>query len=304
MKRNRPLILGGLIAIAVFILSQVLFIVRQGDSKVLTLLGKPVQACTDAGLYWKWPWPIQKVKSFDGRLHLLETSYEESLTREGKNILTGMYIGWRIQDPILFLERVGSEARAETALDGLLRTYKNAAIGKHPFSAFVNTDSARLEFDSLQTEILAAFQPLALEQYGIDVQRVGLHRLGLPQAVTESVFERMKVERKELADSYTSEGESEAVRIIAQADSQRDQILSLARAEAKRARAEGDAIAAEHYQVFAQDPELARFLRKLETMEELLKERATVILSPDSEPFDLLKGGAKPLPAAPEANTP
>ena len=85
-------------------------------------------------------------------------------------------------------------------------------------------------------------------------------------------------------------GAGEAIKIRAQADSERDQMLAKAEAEARKLRAEGDAAAAQYYQTFAKNPDLATFLRKLEVMQDTLKEKSTVILSTETEPFDLLKG--------------
>ena len=69
----------------------------------------------------------------------------------------------------------------------------------------------------------------------------------------------------------------------------------------------GDAQAAEYYKAFEQQEELAMFLRKLEILEETLQEKATVVLGPDTQPFDLLKGeealplGTEREPAAPSS---
>jgi hypothetical protein len=42
--------------------------------------------------------------------------------------------------------------------------------------------------------------------------------------------------------------------------------------------------------VFEKDPELAMFLRKLEVMEDTLKQKATVVVGPETIPYDLLRG--------------
>ena len=90
------------------------------------------------------------------------------------------------------------------------------------------------------------------------------------------------------------------MRIRSEADSLREQQLARADADARRIRAEADAAAAEFYRVFEEDPELAMFLRKLEVLEETLGFRSTVLLGPDTEPFDLLRGVPAPaLPGAP-----
>lgn len=304
MKRNIPMIFLGVLIAAVFALLQVVFTLRQGEVAVLTQLGRPVRALTEAGLYLRWPWPIQRVYRYDNRTRTLQGSFEETLTQDGKNVLVALYAGWRISDPITFLERVGTIEQAESNLDGLLRTYKNAAVGQLTFAQLVNIDPSALRADQIEQTVLHAVQPEALRRYGVDVRFVGVRRIGLPEAITQSVFERMRAERQALADRYRSEGEGEAIRIRAQADSERDQLLAQAEADARRSRAEGEAAAAGFFQVFEKSPELATFLRKLDALEETLREKSTVVLSSDTEPFDLLRGGDNALPANPPTRKP
>ncbi len=289
MKRPSSLLaLGALIAV-LFVLTQVVFIVRQGEVAVLTRLGRPVSAITEPGLYRRWPLPIERIYTFDSRLRMAEGSLEESLTADGKNVLLSFYAGWKIKDPDKFLERVGAEKQAEAAGDGLLRAAKSTVIGRYPFAALVNADAAQLKLLDIEQAVLAGAREQAEARYGVSIEFVGLRRLGLPESITESVFARMRAERQQLADRYKAEGEGEAIRIRAAADSQRDQLLAQADADAKRLRAEGDAEAANSYQVFEKNPELAMFLRNLEVMEETLKDRATVVLNADTVPFHLLK---------------
>ena len=290
MKRNAWIFLIGLLVAALLVLMQVLFIVRQGEVAVLTTFGKPQQALTTAGLYVRWPWPVQRVYRFDARVRCLDGAYEQTLTQDGKNLLVAVYAGWRIRDPLLFLERVGTEVQAEQNLDGLLRNHKTAVLGQFPFSSLVNVRTNDLRFEEIERRMLDAVRPEARERYGIDVEFLGIRKLGLPESITAKVFDRMREERKTIADGYRSEGEGEAIRIRAEADSARDQTLARAEADAKRLRAEGDAQAAEYYRVFEKNPELAMFLRKLEVLEQTLKEKSTVVLSSDTEPFDLLRG--------------
>ena len=292
MKKNLPMILLGLLVAALFVLLQILFIVRQGEVAVVTMLGKPVREISEPGLYRRLPWPIQRVYTFDNRVQTVEGSFEEALTKDGKNVLVGIYAGWRIAKPITFLERVGSKDQAEINLDGLLRNYKNAVLGQYTFPQLVNVDAANLKLIDIEGAILEKAAPEALSRYGVELRFAGIRRIGLPEAITQSVFDRMRAERQELADRYRSEGEGESIRIRAQADSERDKLLANAEADAKRTRAEGDAAAAEYYEVFEKNPELAMFLRKLEVLEETLKKKATVVLSADTEPYDLLKGNA------------
>ena len=245
MKRNTLLLAAGGVVAALFILLQVLFTVREGEAVVVTTFGKPVRAITEAGLYARAPWPVQRVYRFDNRVHTLEGAFEETLTRDGKNILVAVYAGWRIQSPIQFLERIGTVEQAERNLDALLRSQKNAVLGQFPFSALVNTNTAEVKFEQIEQQMLAVVQPEAVNRYGVTVQFLGIRKIGLPESITEKVFARMKAEREEIAERYRSEGEGEAIKIRAAADSQRNQLLAQAEAEAKHIRAEGDAKAAE-----------------------------------------------------------
>ena len=255
MKRNTLLVVVGLLVAALFVLLQVLFTVREGEVAVVTTFGKPQRALTEAGLYRRWPWPIQRVYTFDNRTQVLEGPFEETLTRDGKNILVALYAGWRIAAPIPFLERVGAADQAARNLDGLLRNYKNAVLGQYEFASLVNVDPAAIRFETIEQQIHDAVAPEAAERYGITLQYVGIRKIGLPEAITEKVFQRMRAERNQLAERYRSEGEGEAIKIRAQAESERDQILAKAEAAAKRIRAEGDAQAAQHYRAFAENPE-------------------------------------------------
>ena len=290
MKKNFVVIVGGALVALLFILIQCVFIVREGEAAVVTTFGKPFRTIHEAGLYRRWPWPVQRVYLFDQRIHCLEGAYEQVLTQDGKNLLVALYSGWRIADPRLFLERVGTFEQAEKNLDGLIRNYKTAVFGQHPFSSLVNVNPKAIRFEEMESAILGEVRSQAAARYGIDVLFVGIRKLGLPEAITAKVFDRMRAEREEVAEKYRSEGEAEAIKIRATADSQKDQILAKAQADAKKIRAEGDAKAAEYYRVFEKDPELAMFLRKLEVLEDTLKNKATVVLSSETEPFDLLKG--------------
>ena len=56
-----------------------------------------------------------------------------------------------------------------------------------------------------------AVAPEAKERYGIAVEFLGIRKLGLPEPITQKVFQRMRAERGEIAERYRSEGEAEAI---------------------------------------------------------------------------------------------
>lgn len=296
-KRSAWLWALGVLLPALFAATQVLVIVREGESAVRTTFGRPdARAITEAGLYYRWPWPVQRIQRFDARTQLFEGAVEQTLTRDGRAIIVGLFAGWRIADPVTFLQRVGTPEQARRNLGGLLGHYKNSILGQTAFDALVNPDPKALQLEAVERRILEGARPEARERYGIELATVGIRRLGLPEAITEKVFERMRAERKTVAERLRSEGDSEAMRLRAEADSLRDRRLAEAEAEARRVRAEGDAAAAEYYETFEKDPDLAIFLRKMDVLEKTLNERSTVVLGADTPPFDLLVGtNAMPL---------
>lgn len=291
MKKQRiSITLVGILMTVLLVTVMLSFTVREGQSAIVTTFGKVERALSESGLYLRWPWPVQQVHHFDMRLQSLPGTMEQALTQDGNNVLVTLYGTWRIQDTALFFERLGSMDKAEASLDSLLRNAKNATIGRYPFSALVNLDPDQFQLDAVEADILATARPEALSRYGLDVVTVGVRQLALPDAIAEKIYARMRAEREEVAERFRAEGESEAIRIRAEADGDKDRLLAEAEAEAKRIRADGDAAAAEYYKTFEQDPELANFLKKLEVLEDTLSTKSTVVLSSDTEPYDLLRG--------------
>ncbi|MBI5773575.1 MAG: protease modulator HflC, partial [Verrucomicrobia bacterium] len=258
----------------------------------------------EPGAYFKLPWPVQKVQKFDKRLQNFEDKFEETLTQDGKNLLVNVYAGWRIKDAALFRERFdGSVANAERSLEGLVRDAKNAVIGQHRFGDFISTNPAELKFEQIEDEMLVKIKGPALANYGIEVRFLGIKKLGLPESITAKVFERMKQERQKYVQEIQGKAERESIRIRSAADRERAEIIAKAQGEATRLRGQAEAEASQSLRALEQNPELALFLLKLNSMEEVLKERATLILDQRTPPFDLLKGispdttkpgGAKP----------
>ncbi len=290
MKQRFWISIVGFLTTAVLVLVTLLFIVREGESALVTTFGRISRTTDEAGLYMRWPWPVQRVHIYDTRTQIWSGRLEQTLTSDGKNVLVGLYGGWRIADTESFFQSLGSMERAAAAMEGLLRTYQHATLGRYPFSALINTDADAFRFDDVEDDILQAARAEALERYGLQLDFVGIRQLGLPESIAEKVHERMRAEREEIAERFRAEGEGEAIRIRAEADSRREQLLAQADAEARRIRAEADAAAAEFYRTFEQSPELAHFLKKLEVLQQTLESRATIILSADMEPFDLLRG--------------
>ncbi len=268
------------------------FQVRQTEVAVVTIFGRYSRGLTEPGLYLRWPWPANRVYKFDSRLQTFERKFEQTTTADGHSLVVGVFIGWQIENPKLFVERFaqGDMTKAEQALEGVVRDSKNGVIGQYPFGDLISTNRQRLKLRQMEREMLQAIQARASTNYGIRVTMLGIKQLGLPESITLKVFDRMRAERQRLVKQYQSEGEAEAIRIRGEADRVRQETLAKAEAEATTLRGTAEAEAATHYAVFQREPELATFLLQLNALANSLKERSTLVLDPQTPPFNLLRG--------------
>jgi membrane protease subunit HflC len=292
-----PILVAAIFLVMVIYL--VTFQVRETESAFVTRFGKPVREITKPGLYCKWPTPIEQVHKFDSRMRVLEAELGETTTSGTVPIIVNTYVVWRVAEPLKFLNAVKTIENAELKLRNQINDTQNRVIGQHAFGEFVNSDPDKIKFDEIQKQMLADLKGPVQKDYGIEIKTLGIKQLKISADVTKQVFERMKAERQRRTEATTSEGEAEAARIRAEANKKRDVLLAAAEGRAKQIRGEGDAQAAQYYKMLDQEPQLAIFLRNLEALVTTLKERATIVIPADADPFRLLSRMPSLVPTKP-----
>src|SRR3954471_6788457 len=107
MKRSYLTLTVAVLLVAIFALWLCAFQVRTTEVAVVTTFGKPTKDVNKAGLYFKMPPPIQFVHKFDQRIQSseFENKFREDLTADNNPLLTSVYIGWRITEPGMFLQK-------------------------------------------------------------------------------------------------------------------------------------------------------------------------------------------------------
>lgn len=292
MKRNLLTVIVGAVLVIIFVLLLFTFQVRQSEVAVVTTFGRPTRNITEPNLYFKWPWPIQQVYRFDQRVQNFEDKYSENLTADNNDLLTSVYIGWKISDAKAFFPKFagGSVTAAQQMLESMLRSAKSAVIGKHPLSEFVNANPQLLKFDAIENEIKSEVQAeLSTNNCGIEIEFLGIKQIGLPESVTQTVFDRMKAERQVLISQAQYEGEAEAQKIKAAADREASETIYTAQAAATRIRGEGESEAAKTLPIFEKNPDLAIFLLRIDALKQSLNQRSTLIFDERTAPFDLFQ---------------
>jgi membrane protease subunit HflC len=294
MKRNSLIVVIGALLVIIFAFWLCAFQVRTTEVAVVTTFGKPTRSLNAPGLYFKFPPPMQRVYKFDQRIQSsdFENKFREDLTSDGFTLLTSVYVGWRITEPGVFLQKFpGGIPAVEQQLATLVSTPKSAVIGKHPLSDLVSANTSGAKFSAIEGEILGSVEnQLQTNNYGIKIEFLGFRKIGLPETTTDKVFGRMTEERNKLVSAVQYEGESQANIIRSDANLRASKMLSAAQGVALKIQGEGQTEAAKYLGVFQQNPELASFLFRLNALEDSLKDKSTLIFDQQTEPFTLFKG--------------
>ena len=300
MKKNAITLIIAALLLVIFALLLFTFQVRQSEVVVVSTFLKPTATETNAGLYTKWPWPIQSINRFDSRVQTFADIPSETLTADSTMLLVNVFVGWKISDAKEFFPKFpgGSTLAAQRQLEAMLRSAKTAVVGKHNLADFVNSDPAQLKFADIEKEIQSSVEAeLAKNNYGISLEFLGIKKLGLPENVTQSVFDRMKAERTKFITEAQFKGEAEATKIKSAAERQAADVIANAQADATRIEGAGVAEAAKTLGVFQENPTLAVFQLQLEALKSSLGQKSTLIFDERTPPFDLFKN----LPAVPAA---
>lgn len=281
MKNKLGMLIGLLVGL--FLLAyMVAFQVRFDQVAVVTTFDQTQRILTEPGLYYRLPWPIQKVQYYPVHTQLHETRLEQTQTLDNKSLVVKAYVNWRIQDPAAFFVNLQTLQAANEKLAPLLSSQLSGTIGRFRVDQLVNTDRQQIQLDQIEAQALAGLrQQLQQLNYGIEAQHVGIRRLLLPQESTEKVFETMRMTRQRLASNARSTGNALAATIKSEADAVKRRILAFAERRAQAIRALGDQEAAQYYGVFRQDESLAVFLRRIETLKAILPHNTTFVLDAD-----------------------
>lgn len=278
--------IGLILAVIVALLASFsIFIVNERERALLFQLGQIVRDDYEPGIYFKVPF-FQEVRKFDARIQTLDAAPELYLTKEKKNVKVDSYVKWRIADVRRYYTSTGGSARRGAArLHAVNQNDLKEAFGRRTIPEVVAEDRAEI-MDELTLSLNEKGKDL-----GMEVIDVRIKRIDLEDAVSNSVYQRMAAERKEVAKDRRSRGEEESKKIRARAEREREVLIAEATRESETIRGEGDGTATEIYaRAYSQDPEFYRFYRSLNAYAASFRDRSDVLLlQPDADFFDFFK---------------
>ena len=314
-----------IVAILVILLRFGTFIVFEGSNVIITQFGEIVGPRYDKpGVYVRIPL-IHHTNYFDVRLQVWE-GYQNYVPTSDK-----LYVGvesvvvWKIADPALFLESLGTEEKARDRIESILQGAIKDVVSSHALVDTVrstnNVLAARGTADKIdhaditdgmsakvEDDILSDLESVSVGRVhltnqmlemaatdaaplGIKIYSVLIKKLSYLRPVELMVYERMISERLRVAERLRSLGRSESERIRGEAAQRVQEIISPAVREAEAIKGQADAEATATYgKAFGQDPDFYRFWRTLAAYRKALPEQAAIIDSLDSNFFRMMRG--------------
>lgn len=288
MKGKLNLLLIAL-AIGLFILSQALFTVREGQIAVKTRVSEIIASDIPPGLHFKAPLIDNKI-IFDARLQTLDADPEKVLTKEKKELLVDYFVEWHIIDTRKYwVATRGNQVVAENMISQIVTDDLRGEFAKRTVNEVVSKDRSQI-----MTEITKSLSA-EVQNQGMEVVDVRVKRIEFSDEIKDNVFRRMQAERKRVSDSLRAQGREQERAITANTDRQVKVILANANRDAEITRGQGDAEATKIYaKAFSQDESFYRFQKSLDAYKQSFTgEGNTFITSPDSEFFRYFKNAGK-----------
>ncbi len=316
MSPSRGCVVVGAVLAAIILAFSAAYTVQETEQVIITQFGKPVgDPVLEAGLHFKTPF-IQTVNSLEKRFLEWDGRPNEMPTKDKTYIMVDTFGRWRISDAKQYFLRLRDERSARSRLNDILGSETRNAIAKHELIEVIRTtkdrkperDESLVDASALgaigvlypihdgrgviEQEIFEKAAPKLLD-FGIELLDVRFKRINYNESVRQRIYERMISERQQIAERFRSEGAGEAAKIIGEKEKDLLEIESEAYKRVEEIQGAADAEATEIYAAaYNQSPEAAEFYQFVKTMEvyqEALGQDTTVILSTDSDLFQLLK---------------
>ena len=263
-------------AVVIAALSTVI-IVPESKQAVVVRTGEPVRVInqfrpdvpfgqTGAGVSFRVP-ILERVQMVDRRILDLDMERQQVLSNDQQRLQVDAYARYRIIDPVLMVQRAGTEAQLNSQLAALFTPVLRQELGRRPFAALINAERG-----SAMVNIRRALD-LQAREYGAQVLDVRIKRADLPEgAPLDAAFTRMETDRQEVAATIRAGGN-------------RDAQIVQAEAQAQAARIYADA--------YGKDPQFYDFYRAMESYRRTFENgtgETSIILGDDNDYLRQFRG--------------
>jgi membrane protease subunit HflC len=287
MNKRLILWLAGIVVFIILIMGS-MFIVKEGEYKVVLKFGEAVRVEGSPGLYLKIPF-IESVSKLPKYQMTYESNPTSILTKDKKPIIVDNYTVWRINNPQNFLKTVQTVSGGVQRIDEAVYNIVRRKLSEINYDNIISENTERGNInDDITKDVAAA---IVRDSYGIEIVDVRIKRTDLPEGNKQSVYNRMISDRESIAARYLSEGDEESRKITSKADRTATELLAQAEADAKKIIAQGEQEAAKIYNLaYGKDPEFYNFYRTLQSYVTTLENEPVIMLPIDSPYTRILLG--------------
>lgn len=239
----------------------------------------------------KCPQIPQKIQSWDGQAQRFPTE-------ENQLIWVDITARWKITNPKLFYESLGTIDQAQSRLDDVINSTARGVIAVNPLREAVRNSDMINEIErkdvyrttrtgedeaeggmvsKINTFTKVKYEPIikgrsklsdemltaarkTTNAYGIQLIDVIVRQIKYSDDITQNVYKQMIKERNQIARAFRSDGEGEKAKWLGQMEKELLTIRSDAERQAKmiKAKADGEALVIRN-KAYGQDPEFADF---------------------------------------------
>ncbi len=295
------------------------YVVDEGTQVVITQFGEIVgEPSVEPGIYFRIPL-IQEAHYLEKRIETWQGYIDYIPTKDRQYVAVQSVAHWRIEDPILYMEALGSKELAKSRMDSIINGAVKDMVSTHAMvdtirnsnrivnerqEAAMRSEEGMAQQAGLRdqlkhsvtsnlelvttgrehlTQKMFAESSAELHKLGIDVVGVFVERVSYEPEVERKVYERMISERNRISERLKSLGRGERERLLGQLAHDSNAILGPAIQKAEIIRGEADSAALEMYgEAFGQDPEFYNFWRSIQAYRSSLSHSTTIITSTES----------------------
>lgn len=201
-------ILGFLALVAIFLLTNVIKILREYERGVIFTLGRVGRRAAGPGLVLLIP-GIQQMRKVDMRTLVHDVPSQDVISRDNVSVKVNAVLYYRVVDAVRAVVQVENYMAATSQL---AQTTLRSVLGKHEL------DEMLQERDKLNKDVQEILDSQT-EAWGIKVSNVEIKHVDVAQEMIRAIAKQAEAERERRAKVISAEGEQQAAAKLAEAAS-------------------------------------------------------------------------------------
>lgn len=306
MKKAITVLVVVAVLIVVLMLLGPLYVLEEGEQAVVTRFGAIVSTQSEAGLKFKMP-VVDTVLKYPKKILSWDGDAQRIPTAENQFIWVDTTARWKITDPIKFYESVTTLEQGWSRLDDVIDSSVRTVIAENSLNEAVRNSNIINELNREEAiavgeeaegtgidellksnftattydEVLKGREVLSramfnsasklTTQFGIELIDILIRQIRYSDDLTESVYNRMIKERRQIAEFYRSYGEGKKAEWLGKLDNERRSVLSGAYETSETIKGTADAEATKIYSAaYGNNAEFYEFWRSIESYKKIL----------------------------------